>query len=158
MINARPSLDPRWVYRHRSVPFGFMSVPVTITRREEGPPVWNPETGTLEGSSVFVWQGPARIQPNKDWRVRYVESGTDPQLIHVVRIQIPLEPHNMPPLIKAADVITIDEPGEDDVDWLVDPELAKWRFLVRNMLNSSNPWLRNLSTMADLSDPQGEIG
>src|SRR5690625_5501986 len=118
MINARPSLDPRWVYRHRSVPFGFMSVPVTITRREEGPPVWNPETGTLEGSSVFVWQGPERIQPNKDCRVRYVESGTDQQLIHVVRVQIPLAPPIMPPLINAPVLFPIDDPREDDFEWL----------------------------------------
>src|SRR5690625_438301 len=152
MINARPSLDPRWVYRHRSVPFGFMSVPVTITRREEGPPVWNPETGTLEGSSVFVWQGPARIQPNKDWRVRYVESGTDPQLMHIVRVQIPLRPDNMPPLIKGADIITIDAPDEAST-WVPDEDLSRWRLIVRNMINSSNAWVRNNSAVVDLSDP-----
>jgi len=130
-----------------------MLAPITITRRTNTPPVWDPETGTIQDSSEFVWAGPARLQPNKDWRVRYVESGTDPQLMHIVRVQTPLRPDNMPPLIKGADIITIDAPDEAST-WVPDEDLSRWRLIVRNMINSSNAWVRNISAVVDLSDPQ----
>lgn len=155
MVNARRALDPRWLVHHRAVPSGFMLAPITITRRNEESSVWDPATGTVSGGADIVWQGPARIQPNKDWRVRYVESGTDPQLMHIVRVQIPLRPDNMPPLIKGADMIRVDTPDESST-WMPDVELRHWRLLVRNMINSSNPWVRNISAVVDLSDPQGE--
>lgn len=152
-LNRRRSLDPRWMYHHRSVPAGWMAAQVQITRRSSTQGEWDPVTGTLTTERELVWEGPARIQPNKDWRVRYVESGTDQQLMQIVRVQIPLRDSNPPPLIKAMDIITVMR-SDPASQWTPDTDLPHWRMVVRNMLNSSNPWLRNISAVVDVSDPQ----
>lgn len=153
MLNARRSLDPRWMYHHRRVAEGFMVARVTITRRSEAPAVWDPATGTSSSVPVVVWEGRARIQPNKDWRVRYVETGLDPQLMQIVRVQIPLRKDSPPPLIKQMDIIKINDLDRDSI-WVADTDLGYWQLTVRNMLNSSNPWLRNISAIVDVSDPE----
>lgn len=148
-LNTRRALDARWARHHRSVPAGFMVTTIEITRRVVG--TWDPETGT-NAPPELVWRGDARIQPNKDWRVRYAESGLDPQLMQIVRVQIPLRPGNMPPPIHVMDQIRVLE-ADPYADWTFNTDLQNWRLVVRNMINSSNPWLRNLSAVVDVSDP-----
>lgn len=126
--------------------------PVTILRMEEAKPVWDPVTGTITGGALVpIWEGNARIQPNKDWRARSVEAGSDPQMVQYVRVQIPLRKSGVPPVFRPFDVLTSPE-IEDTEDWTFNHDLDAWTMFVRNSINSSNRWVSNLLCGTDLSD------
>lgn len=151
-LNSRRALDPRWIVHHRSVPEGFMIHGVTLWRMETARPEWDPETGGITGGELIpLWTGRARIQPNKDWRARYVESGSDPQMVHYIRVQIPLRKNGEPPIIRPYDVFTAADPPDTD-DWNFNHDLDAWTLYVRNSTNSSNRWVYNLLCGTDISD------
>lgn len=152
MLNARRSLDPRWIRHHRLVPEGFMIHDVVLYRMSGDPVVLDPTTGEYSGGDlVELWRGPARIQPNKDWRARTVESGSDPQMLQYTRVQIPLSKSGPVPDIRVQDIVAVQE-MEDTTDWVFNHTLHSWTLYVRNALNSSNRWLYNLLCSSDLSD------
>lgn len=152
MLNARRSLDPRWITNHRRAAEGFMISTIEIYKQSASLPTWNPDTNDLSDDGIeVVWSGYARIQDNKDWRARDVASAGDPQMLQYVRFQIPLNksgpvPH-IPPgyLIRVLDV-------DAESSWFLDPDLSNWTFRVRNTVNSSYPWLRNILCIVDLSE------
>lgn len=151
-LNARRSLDPRWIRHHRSVPEGFMIHPIVILRPAAGRQTWDRETLSIVGGELeTIWEGYARIQPNKDWRARSVESGVDPQMVHYTRIQISLNKQGPVPDIRVADIVAAQEVQDND-DWVFNHTLHSWSQFVRNAENSSNRWVYNLLCSADLSD------
>lgn len=121
-------------------------------------PRWDADTGQVTGvEEVFLWEGRARVQDNKDWRARHVRSASDPQIVQYVRVQIPLKrnyqsglvdrvPHIYPGDI--VEVLDADVMSAYDLD----PDLSSWRLRVRNSVNSSYPWLRNLLCGTDVSE------
>lgn len=162
-LNSRRSLDPRWIVHHRSVPEGYMIVSIVV-ERIFGVPVWDPETNELvEGSGLEeIWRGRARVQANKDWRVRNIATASDPQQVHYVRVQIPLRKDNIPPHFHTQDIIRVLEPEDPSSQWgeLFDEDLLNYTLRVRNPLNSSNPWVRNILCVVDLSesrDPRPQV-
>jgi hypothetical protein len=156
-LNARRSLDPRWIRHHRSVVEGFMIHPIQILRMAPGRQSWDPLTQTIVGGEPEeIWAGPARIQPNKDWRARSVESGVDPQMVHYTRVQISLNKGQPVPHIRVADMVVAQEKTDTD-DWVFNHTLSAWTMFVRNAVNSSNRWVYNLLCSADLSDME-EVG
>lgn len=125
---------------------------IVIYRMSDDPVVLDPETGEYSGGDlVQLWSGKARIQPNKDWRARTVESASDPQMLQYTRVQIPLSKDGPVPTIRVQDVIAVQE-MEDTDDWVFNHTLDAWTLYVRNALNSSNRWLYNLLCSSDLSD------
>lgn len=151
-VNARWSLDPRWMLHHRRVPKGFMLRGIEIHVQNAPVSGWDPETNELIGGGTSViWTGKARIQGNKDWRARSVRSGNDPQMVHYVRVQIPFGPNNPVPHIPVDSIIKI-MPPDPDSTWPQDDDLGSYTLRVRNTVNSSNPWLRNLLCGADVSE------
>lgn len=151
-LNARRALDARWLQHHSIVPKGFMIAQISIHRVVNGRAEWDPATGDVVGpNSEFVWTGQARVQDNKDWRARNVEAGTDPQMVQYARIQIPITPDNRPPIIEVNDIIYV-LPPDPESTWRHDPDLSRYTFHVRNSMNSSNPWLRNLLCGVDMTE------
>lgn len=151
-LNARRALDPRWITNHAIVPKGFMIATITIHRVVDGRAEWDPATGDVSPDNFeTVWTGQARIQGNKDWRARHVESAVDPQMVHYARIQIPLTSDNRPPVIETDDVIFATPPDPNST-WRHDEDLSRYTFRVRNTLNSSNPWIRNILCGVDLTE------
>lgn len=155
MLNMRRALDPRWSRHHKSVPEGFMIHPVIIYRMDGTTPSMDPVTGEITGGDLLtIWTGDARIQPNKDWRARFVESASDPQMVHYTRVQIPAPTLTPPPSFRVGDLVVAQE-VEDTEDWTFNHDLSAWTMFVRNVQNSSNRWLVNLLCAADLSDQIG---
>lgn len=150
-LNARRSLDARWLQHHSIVAKGFMIVQVTLHRVLNGRAEWDPVTGDVENNFEQIWTGQARVQPNKDWRVRHVESAVDPQLVQYARIQIPITEGNKPPLIETDDVIFV-LPPDPASTWRHDEDLTRYTFRVKNAMNSSNLWLRNLLCAVDMTE------
>lgn len=151
-LNSRLSQDPRWTRHHRTVVEGWMSADVVI-ERQQGVPVWDPVSNDLiSGSIVELWRGAARVQGNKDWRVRNIQSASDPQFDQFVRVQIPLDGANPPPRVEAMDIIRVVPPDDPNSQWYHDPDLEFWTMRVRNTVNSSNPWLRNILAVIDVTE------
>lgn len=158
MLNGRRSLDPRWIKHHRRVPEGFMIHDIVIYRMSEDPVVLDPATGQYSGGELLpLWSGKARIQPNKDWRARTVESGSDPQMLQYTRVQIPLKADNPVPTLRVQDIIAAQE-MEDTDDWVFNNTLTAWTMYIRNAENSSNRWLYNILCNSDLSDMEEGSG
>jgi len=131
--------------------------PLTIYRLDAAIPSIDPVTGEITGGDLVpIWSGKGRIQPNKDWRARFVESSNDPQMVHFTRVQIPAPRDNPPPTFRVADVVVAQE-VEDTEDWVFNHDLAAWTLYVRNAQNSSNRWLVNLLCAGDLSDQIGGV-
>lgn len=126
-----------------------MIASIEIYRQEDARPRWDEESGELIGGGLeTLWTGQARVQDNKDWRARAVRAASDPQLVHYVRVQIPLLQHDegittRVPHLRRGDLIRVVEPDPDSF-WALDPDLSKWVLRIRNTVNSSNPWLRNI--------------
>lgn len=157
MLHARRALDPRWIVHHRRVPAGFMIHPISIYRMVDQEVVRDPITGEYTvGELTLLWQGDARVQPNKDWRARNVESANDPQMVHYTRVQIQSPRHNPTPTFRVADVVVCEE-VTDTEDWVFNHDLEAWTMYIRNAQNSSNRWLTNLLCSADLSDQVGGV-
>lgn len=156
-LNRRRSLDPRWLTHHRSVPAGFMLATITINRVSDPLAAWTPQNQGQVGTLDQLWRGQARIQSNKDWRVRHVDSANDPQMVQFVRIQIPLKAGNPPPSLHTADMIYA-EPPDPDSSWEHARDLSRYTYYVRNQLSSSNEWVRNILCAVDLSEEPREVG
>lgn len=157
-LNLRRSLDPRWITNHAIVPKGFMIVQISLHRVVDGRAEWDPATGDVApGNFELIWEGQARVQGNKDWRARHVETAVDPQMVQYARIQIPLTPNNRPPQIETDDVIFVKTPDPEST-WRHDEDLTRYTFRVRNALNNSNPWLRNLLCGVDLTEQPNPLG
>lgn len=153
---TRRSLDPRWSWHQRSVPTGHMNAVCEIFRRtgDVNSYGWDPGTGGLtspgEGGATefpdvaLLYRGQTRAANNKDWRARVRTSHGDSGTVHAVRFQVP--ERTCPP-IHAHDIVRV-------VDSSPDQELTHYIFHVRNMMMSSNAWLRNLLCDVDVAHAQ----
>lgn len=152
MLNLRPSQDKRWRTHHRLAAEGWMSADIAIYREfNPGEVRWDAETNEIVGSQFeMLWTGRARVQPNKDWRARSVESASDPEMVQYIRVQIPLKKDGPVPHLNVADIIRV-LPPDPAGTWEHDRDLESWIFRVRNTGNSSNNWLRNILCGTDLS-------
>lgn len=151
-LNSRRSLDKRWVTHHRNVTHGFMISLVKIVRISTGVPFWDPATGEVAGDGVEeIWEGRARLQDNKDWRARDVISASDPQMVQFIRVQIPLKKDGPVPHFEVDDFVLV-QPPDPEGTWEHDLDLQSWTLRLRNSLNSSYPWLRNLLCSVDVSE------
>jgi hypothetical protein len=151
-LHLRRALDPRWLTHHRRVARGFMTRQIEIHVQITPAAGWDPVTDTLTGGgTTLLWTGEARVQGNKDWRARSVLAAQDPQMVHYVRVQIPFDEDNEVPDIPVDAIIKI-LPPDPDSTWAHDDDLGTHLLRVRNNVNSSNPWLRNLLCGVDVSE------
>lgn len=137
-INARKSLDPRWVNHHIRAIDGFKNCVVRITRRDQAVTVeYNPATKTYNDPNDVIYEGIARIQPygiNLD-----LEVANDPTARRLVLIQI--KGKNLG--INNDDMLTVTEsPNNTD--------LLKYRYDIRGSIGSSLEWGTNLVCEANL--------
>lgn len=152
---GRRALDARWAWHQRSVPGGHMTSVCEIFRRsgDVNDYGWDAATGglTVLGEDDVDWpamrllyRGQARVATNKDWRARVRTSRSDTGTVHAMRVQVPIR--TCPP-IHAHDVVRV-------VSNQPDMELTHYIFHVRNMMMSSNAWLRNLLCDVDVAHAQ----
>lgn len=151
-LNARRAIDPRWLTHHRRTAEGFMLRTIEIYVQDSPAAGWDPATNELIGGTrTMIWDGRARVQGNKDWRARSVLAAGDPQMVHYVRVQIPFTKDGPVPHIPVDAIIEV-KAADPDSNWRHDDDLGAYTLRVRNTVNSSNPWVRNLLCGVDVSE------
>lgn len=115
---------------------------------------WDAATGGLtavdaDGTTTWplmrlLYRGQVRVATNKDWRARVRSSRGDSGTVHAMRCQVPIR--TCPP-IHAHDVVRV-------ISASPDMELTHYIFHVRNMMMSSNAWIRNLLCDVDVAHAQ----
>jgi len=152
-LHTRRSLDARWPWHQRSAAIGHMNAVVEVFRRvgDVNDYGFDPVTGNLTApggtewpTMLLLYRGQARMVANKDWRARVRTSRGDSGTLHAMRIQIP--ERDCPP-VHAHDIIRA-------VSAPANMEITHYIFHVRNPLNSSNAWLRNVLCDVDVAHPQ----
>lgn len=143
-VNARGLLDPRWVFHHRGASSAFQICDVDIYNEQLGSRVYNATTNTWDTNSTIIWSGKARIQPTKVSSERTVE--TNATFVRQVTVQIDFAGTEIADIRPGNYLLVTASPYDDT--------LTKFVYLVRSIMNSSNPWQRTLVCEVDMeSDP-----
>lgn len=145
LMNRR-TMDARWPWHQRSVPIGAMNAVIEVFRRvgDANTFGYDPATGGLSNTGLaLLYRGQARGAANKDWRARVKTIRSDSAITHAVRFQIP---QKLCPPVHAHDLLRV-------IDCPPDQELTHFVFHVRNMIPSSNMWVRNALCDVDVAHP-----
>lgn len=150
-LNLRSILDPRWVGHHRAVALGMQICEITIYNQNLGSRTYNASTNAWISSDTALWSGMARIQPLKDATSR--ASRVNPSSSREVEFQISFNKNTlvgatapMPDLRPGNYIIVNTSPYDEN--------LKKFSYIVKSVINSSNPWQRTLMTEVDMeADP-----
>lgn len=146
-LNTRPSIDPRWSFYNSGVEKALRLASVQIYNPDSSTSVYDPETNTWSGETSLIWIGKARIQPRSS-SARLGASGNiitaiDPGASQIVEVHIGLRENqlegsngNMPDIRPGHRMLVSDSP--------LDQNLKNFEFVVRSVINSSNPWHRAL--------------
>jgi hypothetical protein len=150
-LNLRSILDPRWVGHHRAVALGLQICDITIYSQNLGSRTYNATTNTWDSSDTALWSGKARIQPLKNATSR--ASRINPSSVKEVEFQISFNKNTISgataamPDLRPGNYITVTNSPYDD-------NLEKFSYIVKSVVNSSNPWQRTLMTEVDMeADP-----
>ena len=152
LLRGRGTLDPRYFRHATPVIEGDMTAHIVILRPHDGTeePFWDKDLEQwLMPDNDPIWEGMARIQPNKDWRARNREFAREETAEHAVRVQVEFGSNT----IDGSDGVLPEFRLGDRVRVLSSPHdnaLEDYIFTVRNPISSSNAWLRNLLCDVDL--------
>lgn len=146
-LNTRGSVDPRWATHNRRIERSLELCTVEIYNPASADSSYDPDTNTWTDNSVILWEGKARIQP-RSASVRLGSTGNvytaiDPGASQIMEVHIGLKENqlagsdgDMPDLRPGHRMLVTDSP--------IDPQLLNFEFVLRSILNSSNPWHRVL--------------
>ena len=146
-INTRPAVDPRWYYHNAGIEKSLRLATVEIYNPDSSDSVYDAETNTWSGTTILLWLGKARIQPRSS-SARVGEAGNiikaiDPGASQIVEVHIGLRENQlegsngaMPDLRPGNRMLVTDSP--------IDQALCNFEFVIRSVMNSSNPWHRAL--------------
>lgn len=146
-LNSRSAIDPRWYTHNRSIERSLELCDVEIYNPASADSVYDPATNTWSDNSVILWEGKARIQPRSS-SVRLGTAGNlytaiDPGASQIMEVHIGLKENqlagssgDMPDLRPGHRMLVTASP--------IDPALLNFEFVIRSVLNSSNPWHRLL--------------
>lgn len=159
-INTRAAIHPKWPSHNQSVVYGLMLASVQIYNPDSGAQEYDPDTNTWSGSTIVLYEGPARVQP-----INAVFENTDtynPTFIKTVRVQIP---YNKNEASGAVQPIPDFRPNDRMIvtSAAYNTTLEKFIYTVVDVLNSSNSWERTLVCRVDTEldptntvEPEGE--
>ena len=146
-LNSRSSIDPRWFTHNRRIEQSLELCSIEIYNPASANSTYDPDTNTWSESSVLLWTGKARIQPRSS-TVRLGNMGTvytavDPGASQIMEVHIGLKENQlagsagaMPDLRPGHRMLVKTSP--------IDTSLLNFEFVLRSVLNSSNPWHRVL--------------
>lgn len=146
-LNSRGAIDPRWVTHNIPVERSLAYATIEIFNPKSADNIYDPATNTWSTDVEVVWEGKARIQP-RNATARLGSAGTvisaiDPGASQIVEVNIGLRDNQllgsngvMPDLRPGFKMRVTDSP--------IDPALCNFDFVVRSVINSSNPWNRQL--------------
>lgn len=139
-INARSPLHPKWTKHQVPVVRGFMIAEIKVIRKKASAaqPVWDYDTGQYTGGTFEdVWSGNARIQPYGI--IGDMVVGQDTTGRRLMRVQI----EDKEAAVQLDDIVMVEFCEAD-------PELEHYQLEVRGAIGSSNAWVRDLVTEANL--------
>lgn len=146
-LNSRPAVDPRWSFHNSAIEKSLRLASVEIYNPDSTSSVYDPETNTWSGDTTLLWVGKARIQPRSS-SARIGEGGNiiraiDPGASQIVEVHIGLRENQ---LVGSEGVMPDLRPGHRMLvtDSPLDQQLRNFVFVVRSVINSSNPWHRAL--------------
>ena len=143
-LNSRSALHPQWVTHNRNVSTSFQICTASIYRQNLSDRVYNAVANTWNSTSTQLWTGPARIQPLSASNQRTVM--TNDTFVRQVQVQINFT-NNQIADIRPGDYMQVSASPYDAT-------LTKFVYVVRSVINSSNPWQRTLVCEVDMeSDP-----
>jgi hypothetical protein len=146
-LNSRPAVDPRWTFHNSAIEKSLRLATIEIYNPDSTLSEYDPETNTWSGDTTLLWVGKARIQPRSS-SARIGEAGNiiraiDPGASQIVEVHIGLRENQlagsegvMPDLRPGHRMMVTESP--------LDPQLENFIFVVRSVINSSNPWHRAL--------------
>lgn len=141
---------PLWFYHARPTVNSAMIATIEVFRATGELPEWDGTDGMEDNLFELIWRGPARIQPNKDWRARPREFAGEYTATQAVRFQLPIGGNELGPDVefrKDDEIHLVEIPVEG-------PDVQAGNiYFVRNALMSSNAWLYNL--LADVNTKSG---
>lgn len=146
-LNKRPALDPRWTIHNRAVLDSFALATIEIFDLNTTANSYDTATNTWSSTSTVLWSGRARIQPRTSSRTsgdtNNLQKSYDPGVPQVVEVHIGLRENQ---LIGSNGAMPNLRPGHRMrvTASPVDEQLLNFDFVVRSVLNSSNPWSRML--------------
>ena len=146
-LNSRPAIDPRWTFHNSAIEKSLRLATIEIYNPDSTLSEYDPETNTWSGDTTLLWVGKARIKPRSS-SARIGEAGNiiraiDPGASQIVEVHIGLRENQlagsdgvMPDLRPGHRMMVTESP--------LDPQLENFIFVVRSVINSSNPWHRAL--------------
>lgn len=146
-LNSRSAIHPKWYTHNRSIERSLELCDIEIYNPASAESVYDAATNTWSDSSVLLWEGKARIQP-RSASVRLGTSGNmytaiDPGASQIMEVHIGLKENQlagsdgeMPDIRPGHRMLVTASP--------IDASLVNFEFVVRSVLNSSNPWHRML--------------
>lgn len=150
-LNGRPVIDPRWLSHHRAVARAFQTCSITVYNESLASRAYDPVTNTWAATEVAVWAGKARIQPFSGSTNN--NSIGNPTNMRQVRMQLDFSGNT---ITGSNGAMTDIRPG----NYIIvssspsDPALQSFVYIVRSVINSSNPWQRTIICDVDMeSDP-----
>lgn len=137
-LNARLSVDPRWVGHHRITMQGFLAATIKVIRKDPTvEPTYNQTTGVWTGSFPTIYTGKARIKPYGIVGDMIVAQDTTGRRLMRVIID------SKTSTINVDDMIIVTACAND-------PELMKYELEVRAAVGSSDSWMTDLVAEANL--------
>ena len=146
-LNSRSAIDPRWYTHNRGIERALELCNIEIYNPASADSVYDAETNTWSNQTVTLWIGKARIQPRSS-SVRLGSAGTvmtaiDPGASQIMEVHIGLRENQlsgsngaMPDLRPGHRLKVTESP--------IDPSMVNFEFVLRSVINSSNPWHRVL--------------
>lgn len=146
-LNSRSAIDPRWTFHNLAIERSLALASIDIYNPSSVDSVYDADTNTWTGTTVLLWTGKARIQP-RSASARMGSAGTvisaiDPGASQIVEVHIGMRENQLTGSNGAmADI----RPGHRMLvtDAPLDQMLKNFEFVVRSVINSSNPWHRVL--------------
>ncbi len=146
-LNTRGAIDPRWQFHNAIVERSLAFATIEIYNPQSGSSEYDPLTNSWTGTTTVLWEGKARIQPrNSSARMGSmgtVVSAIDPGASQIVEVHIGLRENQllgsngaMPDLRPGHRMRVTASPGDES--------LLNFEFVLRSVVNSSNPWHRML--------------
>lgn len=146
-LNSRGAFDPRWAFHNSAIEKSLRLASVEIYNPDSTSSIYDPETNSWSGETTLLWVGKARIQPRSS-SARIGEAGNiiraiDPGASQIVEVHIGLRENQltgsdgvMPDIRPGHRMLVTDSP--------LDQQLQNFVFVIRSVINSSNPWHRAL--------------
>lgn len=113
---------------------------INIYKEKLADRVYNATTNTWDTNVETLWTGKARIQPTKISSERTVKA--DPTFVRQVQFQIDFEGTTIADIRPGNYIIVSNSP--------YDATLTTFVYVVRTVMNGSNPWQRTITCEVDM--------